>query len=64
MTPADIKRLQKRASLYLSDEVAAVAGLDLDQLKQFSLGKIYALSDRQLTALARRMGLKLQGAQQ
>ncbi|MGM4958195.1 hypothetical protein ACT4MK_19355 [Bradyrhizobium barranii] len=64
MSPAEIRRIQARAALYLSDEVAAVAGMSLDQFKQFSLGRQFAVTDQQLIALARRMGLKLQGAQQ
>ncbi|MET4273238.1 MULTISPECIES: hypothetical protein [unclassified Bradyrhizobium] len=64
MSPANICRIQARAALYLSDEVAAVAGMSLDQFKQFSLGRQFTATDQQLRALARRMGLKLQGAQQ
>ncbi|WLB64664.1 hypothetical protein QIH96_05310 [Bradyrhizobium japonicum] len=64
MTSADIKRIRNRALLYLSQEVASVAGLSLADFQQFALGKSYDISDQQLAALARRMGLKLQGAPQ
>ena len=57
MTPGEINALRRRAAFYLSDEVAAVAGLTREQLQQFVAGMVW-LSDRDLIALARRMGVR------
>ena len=51
-----LKQVRDRAWMYLSPEVAACAGMTLDQLKQFIAGT-YFPTDAQLQALARRMRL-------
>jgi regulator of sirC expression with transglutaminase-like and TPR domain len=56
MPPADIKKIRDRAALYLSDEVAASAGMSLTDLKQF-VAHTYWPTDQQLAQLARRMKL-------
>jgi hypothetical protein len=58
MTSEDTKKIRDRTWYYLSDEVAAVAGLSLAGLQQFVAGTV-TLDDEQLTRLARRMGMTL-----
>jgi hypothetical protein len=52
----NIKRIRDRAMHYLTPDVAASAGMSLDQLKQFCAGNFHP--DRaQIEQLARRMEL-------
>jgi len=53
----DLKRIRDRAVFYLSDEVAACAGMTLSELQQFAIGH-YWPDEVQLRALARRMSLE------
>lgn len=51
-----VKEVLKRAHHYLSAEVAASAGMSLQQLQQFCSGTFFPTED-QLKWLARRVGL-------
>ena len=51
-----VKAVRDRARHYLSDEVAACAGLRLPELQQFVAGTVF-LTETQLMMLARRMGM-------
>jgi hypothetical protein len=50
-----VKQVRDRAHHYLSPDVAAAAGLTLQELQQFVAGT-QTLSEDQLLSLARRMG--------
>jgi hypothetical protein len=56
MTNEQVRIIRKRAWHYLTPDVAACAGLTLDQMKQFT-AHAYLPTDEQLLHLARRMGL-------
>jgi hypothetical protein len=53
----DAKKLRDRAWLYLSDEVAACAGMSLTNLQQFLMGR-YEPTPEQLERLARRLNIQ------
>jgi hypothetical protein len=52
----DSKIIRRRAWHFLSPEVAAAAGLQLDQLQQFVAGRFHP-TDEQVMRLAERMRL-------
>jgi hypothetical protein len=57
MNPREIQELRDRTMHYLSDDVAAFAGMNLDELQRFVSGT-YHPNDQQLDALAKRMHLR------
>jgi hypothetical protein len=52
----NIKRIRDRTAHYLSDEVAASAGMSLAELQQFVAGNFHP-NREQIEALARRLEL-------